>query len=77
MNLTRGMTLVVIRINSNSNITGSKPCKHCCNIIKAIGIKKVIYSDNDGIFVDEKASDMCSDHISLSRRMGINPKMNL
>lgn len=37
----RGLTMIVIR----NNMENSKPCKHCLEFIKSVGIRKIIYSD--------------------------------
>jgi len=59
---------MVIRIDKNKNVVDSKPCLHCCNLMKTLEIKAVVYSDNNGNLVYEKISNLNSKHISLSRR---------
>lgn len=46
-------TIVVIRINNNNELKSSNPCAHCVNVMKLFGIRKVIYSTNDGNFISE------------------------
>ena len=46
-------TIVVIRINNNNELRSSNPCAHCVNVMKLFGIRKVIYSTNDGNFISE------------------------
>lgn len=60
------LTLIVIRYSAGK-FSFSKPCKNCIEKIKEVGIKKVLYSDDDGNFIEEKTRDLESDHIcSLS-----------
>jgi len=40
--------ILVVRITVNGNLTDSKPCCMCINLMKWYGIKKVYYSDNSG-----------------------------
>lgn len=42
-------TLFVIRV-SNTQLSDSKPCKHCIEDIRAHGIRKVLYSTSNGGF---------------------------
>jgi len=46
-------TIVVIRINNNNELRSSNPCAHCVNVMKLFGIRKVIYSTNNGNFISE------------------------
>lgn len=60
------LTLIVVRY-SGGKFSFSKPCKHCIEKIKEVGIRKVLYSDDDGNFIEEKTRDLKNDHIcSLS-----------
>ncbi len=44
-------TLVNIRINNNNQVALSAPCPNCFEqIILGLGIKKVFYSTNEGLF---------------------------
>ena len=63
----KGLSIVVIRWNGEY-IKNSKPCKHCCEYMKNLGIKKIIYSDDNGNMIREKISELSSNHICLSRR---------
>lgn len=62
--------LLVIRIGGNgkNNFINSKPCKHCINYMKTLGIRKVYYSDDNGDIIYEKISNMQSEHISMLRK---------
>lgn len=43
-----GISIVVIRWNGTT-FTESKPCVHCCTMLKNLRIKKVYYSTNEGM----------------------------
>jgi hypothetical protein len=50
---------MVIRTNSNNQLTNARPCYQCTLMLKAIGINKVYYSIENNI-VCEKVSHMIS-----------------
>jgi deoxycytidylate deaminase len=57
-------TLFVIRV-SKTQISDSKPCHHCLQKIREVGIKKIIYSTDTGydtITCDETVSNHLSCH---------------
>jgi len=45
---TEGATVYVVRTNKQQNCRLSKPCQMCEAAMRWVGIKKVIYSTNDG-----------------------------
>lgn len=61
--------LLVVRIGGNSKkeFVNSKPCVHCINYMKQLGIKKIYYSDNFGNIIYEKIQDIQTDHVSIIR----------
>lgn len=50
------------------SLRNSKPCAHCVQIIKSVGIRYVYYSDENNKIVKVKAKDLASDHITYGRR---------
>lgn len=42
------LTIVVIRLNKRGELRCSKPCDRCYNIMTALGIKKIFWSELDG-----------------------------
>ena len=46
-------SLLVVRINQKQEFRMSKPCIHCMNLIKYVGIKRVFYSINTYPFFEE------------------------
>lgn len=43
-----GSTLFICRINRSSKPMLAKPCKYCEDLIKAVGIKRVVYTTDTG-----------------------------
>lgn len=62
--------ILVIRI-SRSNLSSmdnklvnSRPCQHCLDMMKSIGIRRVYYTDDSGKIIFENVKDMISIHTS-------------
>ena len=51
-------TIWNIRWDKNGNIVNSKPCLNCQRILLNIGIKKVVFSNKEGIFKKNKLEDL-------------------
>jgi tRNA(Arg) A34 adenosine deaminase TadA len=43
--VTKGATIVIVRIKRDGTIANSKPCNICMSLIKSSGIKRVIWTD--------------------------------
>lgn len=41
--LLQGATLYVFRASKTGRLLMSKPCEHCLNLIKLVGIKRILY----------------------------------
>jgi len=54
----RSCTLYVVRLDRFEKTAMSAPCKHCLSIMKQCGIKRVVYSDDDGNFQACKTCDL-------------------
>lgn len=46
--ITEGATMYVVRIGKAGNLRNSKPCPMCEAALEYVGVKKVVYSDEDG-----------------------------
>ena len=46
----RGSTVYVVRLSRSGELKLSFPCKRCISLLTRKGIKKVMYSKNDGSF---------------------------
>lgn len=62
------MTIIVIRYTNK--LRQSKPCKQCCEKLKQLGIKTIIYSTDEPYLISERVRDICSEHLALARRFG-------
>ncbi len=51
------------RWTRNGQLVNSKPCYHCQQVLMRIGIKNVVFSTNDGVFVKSK---LCNLNCNLS-----------
>jgi deoxycytidylate deaminase len=51
---THGATIYVVRTNNQNELRMSKPCNMCEAAMRWVGIKKVVYSTNEGIFKELK-----------------------
>lgn len=60
-------TVIVVRY-SNGKLVNSRPCLHCANIMKIVGVKQVIYSDTNGDMVTEKMTQFKTEHLSRLNR---------
>jgi hypothetical protein len=60
----RKCTIYVVRVGGSGHIRKSDPCKSCSRLIKQFGIKKIVYSNDDGGFDVVNASDYESQHCS-------------
>jgi len=49
----KGATMVNIRITRGGNIALARPCPACYELLKEKKFRKIIYSDNNGKFVEE------------------------
>jgi len=49
IDMLRGSSIMVVRINKEGNFMNSKPCNQCLDEINRLGIKHVIYSTPEGI----------------------------
>lgn len=63
-------TLVMVNVRilrQGKLVANSKPCKHCLDELKRVGLKKVIYTECNKYEV-EKVRDMENEHITMFRR---------
>ena len=61
--------LIVIRINRQGDLVNSRPCYNCVSMMKAVNIKKVYYSADNGNIVGEYVKDMISIHASSASKL--------
>jgi hypothetical protein len=56
--------IFVIRRNKNGTTSNARPCNDCLNLMKENGIRKVYYSVDNNIIINENINDMISIHKS-------------
>ena len=61
--------LIVIRINRDEKICTSRPCYNCVSMMKAVGIRRVYYTDNNENVICETVKDMISINASSVTKM--------
>ena len=63
--------IIVIRIKKEpfGELGMAKPCKHCLDLYKELGVRGVYYSDETGRIRYELVKDMKNDHISKSKKL--------
>lgn len=49
---------------ARSDFRISKPCVHCCELLKHFGIHRVIYTTSDGSYICEKVKELTTTHTS-------------
>lgn len=64
----KNYSILVLRIGKDDNgniiLRNAKPCKYCTDSIKKYGLKKIIYSNDDGYLEKIKLNNFESDYIS-------------
>ena len=59
------MVLYVARIDKMNNLKDSRPCINCYNVIRTLGIKKIVYSTDDNDYEFSKTLDYKPENVSL------------
>lgn len=60
--------LVVVRTLLTGELAESKPCRDCIMYMRYIGVRRVYYTNANGILIHQKISEIQSEHICSSRR---------
>ena len=71
----RNCTLYVVRVGVTGNIKRSDPCQNCAQLIKHVGIKRIIYSNDVGtfekVYSSEYESQYCTSGFQKIEKMGL------
>lgn len=59
----------VIRKNRKGELRNAAPCNTCCNALKKLGFRKVVYSNDDGIMIMIDLRRYQNNHLSNSQLM--------
>lgn len=54
-----------MRINRRAKILGSKPCRNCDKILKAVGLYSIYYSTDHGNFSDSFGNLTTADELTM------------
>jgi hypothetical protein len=58
--------MAVIRSSRiDGSLMNSRPCEHCIDLMRQIGIKTVLYSSNNASIIKENVDEMKQDHTSF------------
>lgn len=49
---------MVVRMSASGDLCESSPCSHCRSVIRSLGIRRVVYSDEKGDLVTLPVQDM-------------------
>ena len=74
--------MCVVRINkpndkdtNETKLVNARPCTHCLDMMKAVGIRRVYYSDDSGDMICENVKDMISIQTSkVTQRFEVSKK---
>ena len=59
------MILYVARVDKMNKLKDSRPCINCYNVIRSLGIKKIVYSTDDSEYELSKTHDYKPENVSL------------
>ncbi len=62
------ITVTVVRYNSAGELRNSKPCANCLEYLIEVGVRYVIYSDENGNLVKTKPRDIANAYTSSGFR---------
>ena len=64
----KGLDILVIRITKDMALKNSRPCNLCIAKLNELGIRKVFYSNDNGLIVSEIVENMERYHVSSGQR---------
>jgi len=54
LSLCNSITLYIVRIKKDGSFGNSSPCKHCLDMLQLLKVKKIIFSNKDGLLETHK-----------------------
>jgi len=60
---------VVVRVGRDGCIRNSAPCMDCATTLKTLNIKKIVYSNEDGMLSACKINNYNTEHVTTSRKL--------
>jgi hypothetical protein len=64
----RKLTIYIVRLSSSGELRSSGPCVNCLRLIREFGIRKMVYSDEDGSIKEHNTYEYDKVHVSLGTR---------
>lgn len=56
--VTKGATLVIVRVSRSGELANSKPCNICMSLIRRSDIKNIIYSHDETTYINSSTSKL-------------------
>lgn len=72
--LLKNIILYVVRIDTNNNLKNSAPCVDCMSVIQKLGIKRMVYSDDNNTFQKVKPTHYTIHYVTMSRKINQKTK---
>jgi hypothetical protein len=66
--LMRKVTIYIVRVSSSGELKSSGPCINCLSVIREVGIRKMMFSEDDGSIKEYNTNDYTRVHLSLGTR---------
>lgn len=66
------ISIITIRLNKHNELCNARPCFHCLDLIKKVGIRKSYYSTDNGMIASENVKYMLSTHLSAGYVSNLN-----
>lgn len=54
LSLCNSITLYIVRVKKDGSFGNSSPCKHCLNMLQLLKVKKIIFSNEEGLLETHK-----------------------
>jgi hypothetical protein len=64
----RKVTIYIVRVSNSGQLKSSGPCINCLSVIKEVGIRKMMFSEDDGSIKEYNTNEYTRVHLSLGMR---------
>ena len=73
------ITLYVVRIGNDDTLRNSAPCTNCFDVIREMGIKRIVFSNENGEIISTNTNSFTTTHFTHGTRaiQDRNYKQNL
>jgi hypothetical protein len=66
--LMRKVTIYIVRVSNSGELKSSGPCINCLSVIREVGIRKMMFSEDDGSVKEYNTDEYNRVHLSLGTR---------